>query len=112
MNIRNRSRKRSTGKGWYFGIGIILLLILPGCQKRGGIEHNSTPPLTKAPGVTAVLTPTPPSGDRSTPVPTGLTEEEQAEARLAELLAGMSLEEKVGQMFLARCPEGIGRAHV
>ncbi len=105
MNIRNRSRKRSTGKGRYFGIGIILLLILPGCQKRGGIEHNSTPPPTKAPGVTAVLTPTPPSGDRSTPVPTGLTEEEQTEARLAELLAGMSLEEKVGQMFLARCPE-------
>ena len=46
--------------------------------------------------------PEPPAVD---PVPDTPTEAEQTEARLRERIAGMTLEEKVGQMFFVRCPE-------
>ena len=46
--------------------------------------------------------PEPPAVD---PVPDPPTEAEQAEARLRERIAGMTIEEKVGQMFFVRCPE-------
>ena len=39
------------------------------------------------------------------PVPDTPTEAERAESRLRERIAGMTLEEKVGQMFFVRCPE-------
>lgn len=39
------------------------------------------------------------------PAPVQPSEAEQAEARLRERIAGMTLEEKVGQMFFVRCPE-------
>ena len=47
-----------------------------------------------------VIDPAPP-----TVAPTEPSEAEQAEARLRERIAGMSIEEKVGQMFFVRCPE-------
>ena len=42
-----------------------------------------------------------PETEESEPVET----EDPVEQRAEELLAGMTLEEKVGQMFIARCPE-------
>lgn len=42
-----------------------------------------------------------PEKEESEPVET----EDPVEQRAEELLAGMTLEEKVGQMFIARCPE-------
>lgn len=40
-----------------------------------------------------------------TPEPTPEPVVDTAETRAAEVLAGMSVEEKVGQMFIARCPD-------
>ena len=52
-----------------------------------------------------VVDPTPPTVDPTPVTPTEPSEAEQAEARLRERIAGMSIEEKVGQMFFVRCPE-------
>ena len=52
-----------------------------------------------------VVDPAPPTVDPTPVTPTELSEAEQAEARLRERIAGMSIEEKVGQMFFVRCPE-------
>ena len=49
--------------------------------------------------------PAPPTVDPTPVTPTEPSEAEQAEARLRERIAGMSIEEKVGQMFFVRCPE-------
>ena len=49
-----------------------------------------------------VIDPAPPTVD---PTPAEPSEAEQAETRLRERIAGMSIEEKVGQMFFVRCPE-------
>ena len=51
------------------------------------------------------VTPKPPVVDPTPEVPEEPTEAELAEARLRERIAGMTLEEKVGQMFFVRCPE-------
>ena len=52
-----------------------------------------------------VVDPAPPTVDPTPVTPTESSEAEQAEARLRERIAGMSIEEKVGQMFFVRCPE-------
>ena len=52
-----------------------------------------------------VVDPAPPTVDPTPVTPTEPSEAEQAEARLGERIAGMSIEEKVGQMFFVRCPE-------
>lgn len=52
-----------------------------------------------------VVDPAPPTVDPTPVTPTEPSEAEQAEARLRERIAGMSIEEKVGQMFFVRCPE-------
>ena len=52
-----------------------------------------------------VIDPAPPTVDPTPVTPTEPSEAEQAEARLRERIAGMSIEEKVGQMFFVRCPE-------
>ena len=49
--------------------------------------------------------PAPPTVDPTPVTPAEPSEAEQAEARLRERIAGMSIEEKVGQMFFVRCPE-------
>lgn len=46
-----------------------------------------------------VIDPAPPTVDPTPVTPTEPSEAEQAEARLRERIAGMSIEEKVGQMF-------------
>lgn len=52
-----------------------------------------------------VVDPAPPTVDPTPVTPAEPSEAEQAEARLRERIAGMSIEEKVGQMFFVRCPE-------
>ena len=52
-----------------------------------------------------VIDPAPPTVDPTPVTPAEPSEAEQAEARLRERIAGMSIEEKVGQMFFVRCPE-------
>ena len=52
-----------------------------------------------------VIDPAPPTVDPTPVTPTEPSEAEQAEARLRERIAGMPIEEKVGQMFFVRCPE-------
>lgn len=52
-----------------------------------------------------VIDPAPPTVAPTPVTPTEPSEAEQAEARLRERIAGMSIEEKVGQMFFVRCPE-------
>lgn len=55
------------------------------------------------------LPPSPPPAEEAAPepvpVPPPPTEEELAAQRVEDLLASMTLEEKVGQLFLVRCPE-------
>ena len=70
----------------------LLALLLAACL-LAGCAPAADPPAVE---------PEPPAVD---PVPNTPTEAEQAEARLRERIAGMTLEEKVGQMFFVRCPE-------
>ena len=72
---------------------LALLLLLTAC---GAQKTDDTPVTPPAPGTNDT-----PAVD---PVPEP-TPEEQAEQRLRETIAGMTLEEKVGQLFFVRCPE-------
>lgn len=63
-------------------------------------------------GCAGGVTPEPPMIDPDTPIvdpapdtPDEPSAEEALDARLRERIAGMSIEEKVGQMFFVRCPE-------
>lgn len=70
------------------------LLFLTGCAERGvpdPIEPSSSPD-------------TPPAAALDPVIPE-LTAEELEAQYLASLLEGMTLEEKVGQLFFVRCPE-------
>lgn len=70
------------------------LLLLTGCAERGvpdPIEPSVSPD-------------TPPAAPLEPVIPE-LTAEELAAQYLASLLDGMTLEEKVGQLFFVRCPE-------
>lgn len=68
------------------------LLLLTACA--------AVPPADSAP-------PDPPPAEETVPepAPPPPTEEELAAERVEDLLASMTLEEKVGQLFFARCPE-------
>ena len=72
---------------------LALLLLLTAC---GAQKTDDTPVTPPAPDTNDT-----PAAD---PVPEP-TPEEQAEQRLRETIAGMTLEEKVGQLFFVRCPE-------
>ena len=74
-------------------LALALLLLLPAC---GAQKTDDTPAVPPAPDAND------PSSIDPAPEP---TPEEQAEQRLRERIAGMSLEEKVGQLFFVRCPE-------
>lgn len=102
MKLWNRSGKSRKAEKYFLGCIIAILVVFPGCG-RGGKTVGATPALTKEP--TTVQTPAATKVPVNTQKPSQLTEEEQKEAYLSELLAGLSLEEKVGQMFLARCPK-------
>ena len=72
----------------------LLALLLAACLLAGCAPAADPPAVEPEPPAPAV-----------DPVPNTPTEAEQAEARLRERIAGMTLEEKVGQMFFVRCPE-------
>lgn len=61
--------------------------------------------IVSAPPETAVLEEVKP-GPADPPAPPESAGEEPAAARVEELLSSMTLEEKVGQLFFARCPAG------
>ena len=71
---------------------LTLMLLLSAC---GAEKTDDTPVQPNDPVPTT-------QPDDPTPEP---TPEEQAEQRLRETIAGMTLEEKVGQLFFVRCPE-------
>lgn len=52
-----------------------------------------------------VIAPEPPLVEPMPQTPAEPSEAERAEARLRERVAGMTMEEKVGQLFFVRCPE-------
>ena len=79
---------------------LFLLLMLTACAARGAATPSPTasPVLLDAEGV-GVL---PPGAAIPAPPPTA---EELRDARGAELVSGMTAEEKVGQLFFVRCAE-------
>ena len=68
------------------------LCLLAGCA---GQKEPDTP----------VIAPEPPVVEPMPQTPAEPSEAERAEARLRERVAGMTMEEKVGQLFFVRCPE-------
>ena len=74
-----------------FALLLALCLGLSAC----GARQTGTPDIPSAPDADE-----PPAVDPSPPAP-----EEQAEQRLRDKIAGMTLAEKVGQLFFVRCPE-------
>ena len=76
-------------KGLIALLALLLCLTLPACGKQK----------TDAPDVPDTPTVDP------TPAPPEQTPVQLAEQRLNERIAGMTLEEKVGQLFFVRCPE-------
>ena len=103
-------------KGKFQLLTIALLcaaLLLAGCSAAFAPQASATmivsrPDETQAPAAAAQS-----AEPTATPTPQETAREEEAPAlpfapyedRAKELLAGMSLEEKVGQMFFARCPK-------
>lgn len=85
---------------------LLAALLLCGCAPSAEAPTDSAPPAPEG------SQPPPPSTE---PEPSGSREpgsepssEPTVEDRAGELLDTLSLEEKVGQLFLARCPEGNG----
>lgn len=82
-----------------------LCLLLTGCMAVEDVTVDSTPAPTvsvsPAPTPTATPTPVPTPTPSPEPTPTPIPEPTMEE----QLLAEMTLEEKVGQMFFVRCPE-------
>ncbi len=73
-------------------LAALCMLLLTAC----GTQKTDTPDTPDEPDTPAV-DPTPTAPEK--------TPEELAEERLNERIAGMTLEEKVGQLFFVRCPE-------
>ena len=103
------------GKFQMFTIALLCAaLLVAGCSAAFAPQASATmivsgPDETQAPAAMPQST----EEEAVTPAPQETAPEEEAPApsfapyedRARELLAGMSLEEKVGQMFFARCPE-------
>ena len=79
---------------------LLLLLLLCGCAAPP--DNSADVPEDPADSSTPSDSPSAPSPTPEEPEKPVLTEKEAA---VAALLAGMTLEEKVGQMFFVRCPE-------
>ena len=75
---------------------IFALLTLAACGGRQAVARTA---LSAAPAPTAAE-PAPPEPEPEPPTP-----EERAAARVAGIVAGMTAEEKVGQLFFVRCAE-------
>ena len=73
---------------------ICLLLALCGCAAKPAAPAPETSPLVTT---TAATTPAPTTPEPTTPPPTTPPDPAQ------DILDGMTVEEKVGQLFLARC---------
>lgn len=103
-------RNRKNRRGFTCGVILsVLLLCTVGCGTSGDMPGGQKTPTTR-PEITADVTITEhPEEVTRTEIPeTSRTPEQNtagADAELLELLEGMTLEEKVGQMFLVRCPE-------
>lgn len=82
---------------------ILPLLLLCACARQ---EEQSTAPEPEPPAVETVLPAVldMESGDSAAPDPQPEAEPEPEELAVDALLASMTLEEKVGQMFFVRCP--------
>lgn len=96
-----------------YGAMLFVLLSVAGCGTQGKTSEGTGTP-EKRPGVTmtpeATVTPREEDSPLSTelPSPTAepeLPEEDKTEAELLQRLEEMTLAQKVGQMFLVRCPE-------
>lgn len=106
-------RKRRICWGRVLGAAILAGTVAFGAllfAPRAGQGHGGIPTVVKFFGKTetAQAAVSPPDRWESPPEPVGPTFEEKAQA----LLDGMTLEEKVGQLFIARCPEkdAVGKA--
>ena len=72
------------------------LLALAGCAPAAPGGSSSTPPAASAPDVSAF---------QPQPEPTPEPEPDPRQEAVDRVLSSMTLEEKVGQLFFARCPE-------
>lgn len=79
------------------------VMVLAGC--RAGQEEKSPTPTEEPPTELEAVEQTQESEQTEAPEETAAPTEPTAQERIEALLAGMTVEEKVGQMFLARCPE-------
>lgn len=84
----------------YFSWGLALLLLLAGCAAPQTME-NSEPPLSPPPSSAVSVSDVLPEPD---------PEPDLRQEAIDTLLTSMTLEEKVGQLFFARCPAQGGAA--
>ncbi len=84
---------------WLVSTIICAAMIILGCNGSGHIK--SSPEVQKSPDTVN----TPDTAVKPTSTSEPKATESPIEARAAEILEGMSLEEKVGQMFIVRCPQ-------
>lgn len=108
-----KKRKNRALRFRYYVFFIMVFLSLAGCGKRepssdGRATPTGGPAATEAPADAG----TPAASDEGSltgtnfPEPTeGVSEQGELEKRFIKMIEEMSLAEKVGQMFLARCPE-------
>lgn len=96
-----RKKKRENHVMFGFGImGVFFILFFAGCAEREPSKQQTTPMVTESVGL-------PSSTKEMESLEKDVMDDflETETVRLAELVEKMTLEEKVGQMFLVRCPE-------
>ena len=81
-------------------LSTLTILLLAACAAPSPSPEEEVPPAPPAAEDAA-----PPPAPEPEPTPLPPTEEDLAAARIDALLASMTLEEKVGQLFFAHCPE-------
>ena len=81
---------------------LLAILLLGGCAEVGKVEVPQVPESDPPAAKEQTPTPEPPAEPEVPDEPEVVLSPEEQKAM--DLLAGMTLEEKVGQLFLARCP--------
>ena len=81
---------------------LLAILLLGGCAEVGKVEVPQVPESDPPAAEEQTPTPEPPAEPEVPDEPEVVLSPEEQKAM--DLLAGMTLEEKVGQLFLARCP--------